>query len=594
MKDFLFCFRFLLGLSWRSSRRRLVLGGLLLLLGYLASPLISVELRLIIDALVAGRHPSAVAWCLAGAATLMAELMLGHFAHLFYFELGEQHEEMLGRRLLRTINGSRGLAQCEDPAFADDVDLARQDLVKMRSTVESVLRLACLVIQTLVTTCLLVSVDAWLLLLPPVALVPVLLGHRGEEILDRARGQVSAAQRSVRHLRDLASSPDTQKEIRLSGSHEYLIGLTGDLERDIDRVLGDAERKQALLRALGLGIFAAAYAASIVFAFHEAHGAASIGTTVMVITLATQVSRQMASGFDLLSAAGAAALWLRRLTSLRERAGLAADAAPGMEPSAAITAGIALDQVSFAYPGAAEPALRNVSLHLPAGKSVALVGGNGAGKSTLIKLLNGLYEPTSGRVLIDGSDLAGIGADGWRSRVAALFQDFARLHFTLQDSVGVGQVSDIGSTDAVRRAITRARAEPLLERLGDGLSTVLGNGYDDGVDLSGGQWQNVGLARTMMRDRPLLLCLDEPGHALDALAEQWMCETYERTAGEIAAAVGGVTLFVTHRLSTVQLADLIVVLDGGAVVEKGSHRELMELGGHYAELYELQSHAYTS
>ncbi|NEC68448.1 ABC transporter ATP-binding protein [Streptomyces sp. SID9727] len=594
MKDFLFCFRFLLGLSWRSSRRRLVLGGLLLLLGYLASPLVSVELRLIIDALVADRHSSAIGWCLAGAATLMAELMLGHFAHLFYFELGEQHEEMLGRRLLRTINESRGLAQCEDPAFADDVDLARQDLVKMRGTVESVLQLACLVVQTLVTASILVSVDAWLLLLPPVALVPVLLGRRGEEILDRARGRVSAAQRSVRHLRDIASSPDTQKEIRLSDSHEYLIGLTGDLERDIDRVLGEAERKQALLRALGLGVFAAAYAASIVFAFHQAHGAASIGATVMVITLATQVSRQMASGFDLLSAAGAAALWLRRLTSLRERAGLTADAAPGMEPPAAITAGIALDQVSFTYPGAAAPALRSVSLHLPAGKSVALVGGNGAGKSTLIKLLNGLYEPTSGRVLIDGSDLAGIGADGWRSRVAALFQDFARLHFSLQDSVGVGQVSDVGSADAVRRAITRARAEPLLERLDDGLSTVLGNGYDDGVDLSGGQWQNVGLARTMMRDRPLLLCLDEPGHALDALAEQWMCETYERTAGEIAAAVGGVTIFVTHRLSTVQLADLIVVLDGGAVVETGSHRELMERAGHYAELYDLQSHAYTS
>jgi ATP-binding cassette subfamily B protein len=591
MRDLAFCLRFLLRLSWRTSRRRLAIGGVLLLLGYLASPLVSVMLRQIVDAVIAGHRSAAIAWSAAAAVALIAGLMLGHFAHLFYFELGEQNEEVLTREVLRIVNGSGGLARCEEPGFADEVDLVRQDIVKMRATVESALQLGCLLVQALATSAILALVQPWLLLLPLAALAPVVLGRRAEHILDGARLRAAATARTIRHLRDITSAPGSQKEIRLCGNAEYLIGLKEKLDRDFDAAMSRAERRHAALRSLGQGIFAAAYVASIIFVFRiVTRGQASIGDAVMVITLATQISRQMSSGFELLSATNAASLSFRRLVSMREEPA-GPDGADQDCPDA-MTSGITFDNLTYRYPGAARPAVREVSLHLPAGRSVAIVGTNGAGKSTLIKLLTGLYQPSAGRVLVDGVSLASLGAESWRDRCAALFQDFAQLHFTLQESVGVGRVADVESAPAVLAAIERARAGALLERLDDGVATVLGHGYDDGTDLSGGQWQSVGLARTLMRDEPLLLCLDEPGHALDALAEQRMCDAYQETAAEVAARVGGVTVFVTHRLSTVSMADLIVVLDDGAVAEAGSHQELMALKGQYAELFELQSRAY--
>src|ERR1700677_1642614 len=593
MKDMVFCIRFLFGLSWRTSRRRMLIGGQLLLIGSVATPLIGIELREIVDAVVAGHTRTAVIWSVATAVTLIAELMLGHFAHLYYFELGEQNEEALGRELLRIVNGSIGLQQCDDPGFADAVDLMRQDIAKMRATVESVLLLACMVIQTLITSAILALIQPWLLLLPLVAVAPVLLGRRAELTLDVARLRSAPALRSIRHLRDLSSSPASQKEIRLSGSIEYLIGLEEKLEYELAAILGPAQRRYALLRAFGQGIFALAYVASIIFVFRSAnHGDAAIGDAVLVITLATQIGRQMAAGAELLTSANAASAGLRRLAELRDQASLATTDVRDVYPPETMRHGITFHKVTFAYPGAQAPALREVDLHLPAGKSVALVGSNGSGKSTLLKLMNGLYEPSSARILIDGVNLADINTGSMRERSAALFQDFAQLHFTLQESVGVGRVADVDSPDAVLRAIERARAGSVLERLDGRLTALVGSGYDDGTDLSGGQWQSVGLARTMMRPDPLLLCLDEPGHALDPIAEQRMCDAYQQIAGEVAAAVGGVTIFVTHRLSTVRLAGLIVVLEAGSVVEEGSHDELMTLGGQYAELFKLQSRAY--
>lgn len=231
--------------------------------------------------------------------------------------------------------------------------------------------------------------------------------------------------------------------------------------------------------------------------------------------------------------------------------------------------------------------LHDVSLHLPAGTVVAVVGENGAGKSTLVKLLAGLYAPSSGRVLADGVDLT----PGWRDRTALLFQDFARFELQLRESVGLGRLADLGDDDAVRAAVHRARADALLDCVG--LGDLLGRGYGDGTELSGGQWQAVGFSRTMMRAAPLLLCLDEPGSALDPFAEQRVVDAYEQVARDVAGRVAGVTLFVTHRLSTVRLADLVVMLHGGRVAEVGTHDELLRADGRYAQLWALQSGAYS-
>jgi ATP-binding cassette subfamily B protein len=253
--------------------------------------------------------------------------------------------------------------------------------------------------------------------------------------------------------------------------------------------------------------------------------------------------------------------------------------------------GIAFAGVEFSYPGTEAFALRAVDLHLPAGTTVALVGENGAGKSTLIKLLCRMYEPTAGAITVDGADLRGLPLEEWRRRIAAGFQDFLRLVFPLRQAVGLGDLNRIDDEAAIRDALARADASDLADALPAGLDTPLGRTLD-GAELSGGQWQKVALARAMMRDRPLLLLLDEPTSALDAHAEHALFERYADSAREVARATGGIAVFVSHRFSTVRMADTIVVIDDGRIVEQGTHAELIESNGVYAELFHLQASAF--
>jgi ATP-binding cassette subfamily B protein len=233
-------------------------------------------------------------------------------------------------------------------------------------------------------------------------------------------------------------------------------------------------------------------------------------------------------------------------------------------------------------------------VRLPAGAVVALVGDNGAGKTTLVKLLCGFAVPDSGAILVDGADLAAFDPAGWRARCAATFQDFARLEFPVLEAVGVGDLSQVDDRAAVGAAVERAGATGVVADLPDGLDTQLGTRWEGGVELSGGQWQKLALARGLMRDHPLLLVLDEPTAALDAETEQALFQRYAvaMRAGGAAATDGRVSILVSHRFSTVRMADHIVVLDGARVVETGSHQDLLAAGGPYAELYQIQAAAY--
>ena len=222
------------------------------------------------------------------------------------------------------------------------------------------------------------------------------------------------------------------------------------------------------------------------------------------------------------------------------------------------------------------------------------MGENGAGKTTLVKLLSKMYEPSAGRILVDGQDLARMPAADWRARLAGAFQDFFRFEFPAQRTVGVGDVPRLDERPAVETAVDRAGAQDVVHTLTDGLDTQLGPTWPNGVEVSFGQWQKLSLARGFMRDGPLLLVLDEPTAALDAETEHALFERYANAASGNGdePANGRITLLVSHRFSTVRMADLIVVLDGARVVEVGSHEELLAAAGHYAELYEIQAAAY--
>jgi ATP-binding cassette subfamily B protein len=252
---------------------------------------------------------------------------------------------------------------------------------------------------------------------------------------------------------------------------------------------------------------------------------------------------------------------------------------------------IRFEHVSFAYPGTDRLVIDDVNLELPAGSVVAIVGENGAGKTTLVKLLAKLYEPTAGRILVDRTDLARIDAAEWRSRLAGAFQDFFRFEFQARHTVGVGDLPRLDDQAAVVAAVGRAGADDVVVRLRAGLDTQLGPTWPGGVDVSFGQWQKLALARGFMRDQPLVLVLDEPTAALDAETEHAL---FERYAGAARQQEGGgrVTILVSHRFSTVRMADLIVVLDGASVAEFGTHEALMARRGQYAQLYDIQAAAY--
>jgi ATP-binding cassette subfamily B protein len=253
--------------------------------------------------------------------------------------------------------------------------------------------------------------------------------------------------------------------------------------------------------------------------------------------------------------------------------------------------GIRLDGVSFAYPGTSRRVLDDVSMTLPAGSVVALVGENGAGKTTLVKLLAKMYEPTAGAIFVDETPLARIAAEEWRARLAGAFQDFFRFELRARHTVGLGDVPRLDDESAVVAAIDRAGAGDVVARLSSGLDTQLGPTWPGGVDVSYGQWQKLALARGFMRDDPLLLVLDEPTAALDAETEHALFERYAAAARQ-GDQSGRITVLVSHRFSTVRMADLIVVLDGARLVEMGTHDELMAKRGRYAELYGIQAAAY--
>lgn len=578
---------------WRALRRgyaaepRLLLVAFALsLLSALPDALLALWLMLLVDGL-AQRQPPLLYAAAAGlgfsaAATWFLRVLSDRTQRRFRDRLTIALESHVAR-LQASVST---IAHQERPDLLDRLSVLRDQVFVLDHMYMSLFSTAGWILRLGVTVVLLVSVHPLLALLVAFALPTVATSSWRPGVERAAEERGAQSMRLARHLFDIATRPAAAKEVRVLRIADALrTRRRAAFERWYGQV-GSARWHSALWHALAWAFFGLGFVGCVVFVAGPAQGTA--GAVLLVLAAGSRLSAYI--GATVGEIGFLRGIWMdgsRRLAWLEDYAEAQEESCTGEVPEA-LTRGIRFEHVRFSYPGTDRVVLDDVNLEFGPGSVVAIVGENGAGKSTLVKLLCRLYRPDGGRILVDGSDLARMPAAAWRERLAGAFQDFFRFEFAARQSVGVGDLPLLDDEPAVTAAVGRAGAADVVERLIEGLTTQLGPGWPGGVDLSTGQWQKLALARGFMRESPLLLVLDEPTAALDAETEHALFERYAAAA----RGDGRITLLVSHRFSTVRMADTIVVLDGARVVETGSHAELMALNGRYAETYRLQAAAY--
>jgi ATP-binding cassette subfamily B protein len=477
----------------------------------------------------------------------------------------------------------------ERPEYLDRLAMLRDQVFALDHMFMSLFSTLGWLFRLAITAALLGSIHPVLVLLMLFALPAFWVSTWRPGVERRVEESVIANTRLARHLFVLGTTAPPAKEVRVTNTGEWLAMESRAAWKRWYAPVSRVRWTTAAWHTLAWAIFAAAYIVAVVFVATGLDR--GVGDVVLVLAAGTRLARYVGGTAGELGFLRG--FWLdssRRLTWLEDYAAGINASATASAPER-LTDGISFEHVSFSYPGTDRLVLDDITLQLPAGSVVAVVGENGAGKSTLVKLLARMYEPTSGRIMVDATDLADIATEEWRACLAGAFQDFYRFELHAQQTVGVGDLPRVEDRGATRNAVGRAGADDVIERLAYGLETQLGPSWDQGAEVSFGQWQKLALARGFMRDDPLLLILDEPTAALDAETEHAMFESFAE-ASRAHADTGRVTVLVSHRFSTVRMADLIVVMDGSRVVEFGTHDELMDRDGQYAELFRIQAAAY--
>ena len=594
-----------LGWGWRAAPGWLVYTGALLVAGAVTSVLYPVGLALVIDSALAHRPDGVLFGVLLVAFLYTVSWALAMLAGSAGAVLSDRTSCYLTAHIAEQLHAVSGVDHLERHAYLTELDLLQQNLRLLGNAPRQILLVIQVLVRTLGIVVILAVIYPLLGVLPLAALFPVTGERLSVWLRQRSDERLAADRRLANELFELATSAGPAKELRVFGVSGPLRDRHRELSRRVFSGTARASVLGGLCGAAGWLLFAGAFVAGIaVVVVRAADGTASVGAVVLAVTLVQraqlQVGQAAAAIGQLLTTARTARrlLWLEDYAAA-DRAGPAAArgsppagaaGGPGLPP-AVLRRGITLREVSFGYPPDGGLVLDGVDVHLPAGAAVALVGENGAGKTTLVKLLTGMYQPTAGQVLLDGVPLADLDLAAWRERTAATFQDFVRFELLAAEAVGVGDLPRMSQPAALESALERADATAVASELPEGLRTRLGRSFTGGQELSGGQWQRLALARGMMRDLPLLLILDEPTASLDAITEAALFERY-LSARQLASQSGAITLLVSHRFSTVRMADLIVVLDQGRITASGDHASLIRAGGLYAELYELQARAY--
>jgi ATP-binding cassette, subfamily B, bacterial len=576
-------------LGYRAEPRLLSLSLGLALLMMLPDALLALWLKLLVDGTIDGDRSAIRTASIGLALSACATWYLSVLSQRVQRRFRDRVAIALESHVARLQASVPTIEHHERPEYLDRLAMLRDQVFALDHMFMSLFSTLGWMFRLVITALLLASVNPALALLLVFSVPAFFTSTWRPAVERRVEESVIANTRLARHLFVLGTAAPPGKEVRVTGTGEWLARERRAAWERWYAPVAKTRTTTALWHSAAWSVFGAGYVLAVVFTSTVID--ASVGEVVLVVAAGTRLATYIgATAGELGFLRG---FWLdssRRLTWLEDYAAGADSGASAPAPHM-LHDGIRLEQVDFQYPGSDRLVLDGVDLHLPAGAVVAIVGENGAGKSTLVKLLARMYLPTAGRITVDGVDLAQIAVDEWRSRLAGAFQDFYRFEFHAQHTVGLGELVRLDDRPAAEQAIARAGAADVIERLPAGLDTQLGPHWTDGAEVSFGQWQKLALARGFMRDDPLLLILDEPTAALDAETEHALFERFA-AAARTASVSGRVTVLVSHRFSTVRMADLIVVMDGARVVEVGSHDDLLARDGQYAELFRLQASAY--
>jgi ATP-binding cassette subfamily B protein len=581
----------LFGVAWRADPLLLTGCVVVALVGAALGLAYPVAFGLIVDGATQGRAATAITGVAITAVAVPGYWGLRVIGSSLGSKLTDQANLRLGLRIGSLVNTAPFLEHFERPEHLAEIDTLRERRRVLAAAPTQCLNLLSTGLQFAGAALLLALIWPPLLLMPLLAAVPGLAQRQAGQIQKRNDDELAGSRRLANELFTLASTPGPARELRTFGVTGALLDRHARLGDETSAQALRAARRAAAWQVAGWLVYAAGFAAAIILLVLRAvHGDTSTGSVVEAISLLRRAQRQVSGTTTNGGSFATAAVTADRLLWLEDYVESAIAAGTRPVPTR-LREGIRLDHVGFTYPDRPDPTLQDVDLLLPAGATVALIGENGAGKSTLIKLLTGMYRPSSGAITVDGTDLAAIEPARWRAATTAAFQDFVQFHTTISDGVGVGDLPRLGDRDAVTTALRRADAGALIDKFPDGLDTLLGP-WVGGRSLSTGQWQRLALARGLMRRKPLLVVLDEPTSSLDAPSEAELFARYHDAARRLGQANGTITILVSHRFSSVHMADQIIVMDQGRIAETGSHDKLLRRDGIYAELFALQADNY--
>jgi ATP-binding cassette, subfamily B, bacterial len=475
----------------------------------------------------------------------------------------------------------------EDPVFYDRLERARVQATDRLAMIQAIGRLIQQVITTVTLSVSILLFSPWLLLLLIVGVVPAFLGETHFAFLGYAKNfRQTPIRRQLDYLRILGGSKEAAKELKLFGLKDFLTERFTGLSNQIHHEDVALARSKLIVGSLLSVLGTMGYYGSYLFViWRTVLGKLTIGSLTFLAGAILQASTNIQQIFSTVSSIADQALFLTDLIAFLEMQPTIRSKAFAIPVPRPITQGFEFRNVSFRYPGGSRLVLKNFNFRLQPGERVALIGENGQGKTTIVKLMTRLYDPLDGQVLLDGIDLRDYELESLYREIGVIFQDFMRYEMKARENIAVGKIEEIGNLPLLRQSAHKSMADEVIDTLQFRYEQMLGRRFEGGVDLSGGEWQKVALARAYLRDAQVLI-LDEPTAALDARSEFEVFQRFaELTAGKMA-------LFISHRFSTVRMADRIVVIEDGRIVEDGTHEELNQLGGRYAEMFEMQAASY--